>query len=37
MSFFVENTIENNFGVSLYLFFLLAGLNHLSAEPSGAS
>ncbi len=30
MSFFVENTIENNFGVSLFLFFLLAGLNYLS-------
>jgi O-antigen ligase len=29
-SFFVENTIENNFGVSLYLFFLLVGLNYLS-------
>ncbi len=29
-SFFVENTIENNFGVSLYLFFLLVGLNFLS-------
>ncbi len=30
MSFFVENTIENNFGVSLFLFFLLIGLNYLS-------
>jgi O-antigen ligase len=30
MSFLVENTIENNFGVSLYLFFLLIGLNFLS-------
>ncbi len=29
-SFFVENTIENNFGVSLYLFFLLVGLKYLS-------
>ncbi len=28
MSFFVENTIENNFGVSLFLFFLLIGLNY---------
>lgn len=30
MSFFVENTIENNFGVSLFLFFLLIGLNYQS-------
>lgn len=30
MSFLVENTIENNFGVSLFLFFLLIGLNYLS-------
>ncbi len=30
MSFLVENTIENNFGVSLFLFFLLTGLNFLS-------
>ena len=29
MSFFMENTIENNFGISMYLFFLLVGLNHL--------
>ncbi|MBI1226228.1 MAG: hypothetical protein GC192_13425 [Bacteroidetes bacterium] len=28
-SYFVENTIENNFGVSLYLFFLLVGLKYL--------
>ncbi|MBI5915029.1 MAG: O-antigen ligase family protein [Bacteroidetes bacterium] len=31
-SFFVDNTIENNFGTSLYLFFLLMGLNYLSNE-----
>ncbi len=30
MSFLMESTIENNFGVSLYLFFLLIGLNYLS-------
>ena len=24
------NTIENNFGISMYLFFLLIGLNYLS-------
>ncbi|MEZ4955331.1 MAG: O-antigen ligase family protein [Saprospiraceae bacterium] len=29
MSFFMENTIENNFGISMYLFFLLMGLNYL--------
>ncbi|MEO1257952.1 MAG: O-antigen ligase family protein [Bacteroidota bacterium] len=29
MSFFMENTIENNFGISMYLFFLLVGLNYL--------
>lgn len=29
-SFFVENTIENNFGVSLFLFFLLIGMNYRS-------
>ncbi len=28
-SYFVENTIENNFGVSLYLFFLLVGMKYL--------
>lgn len=32
-SFMMENTIENNFGVSLYLFFLLIGLNYLSEDP----
>ncbi len=32
MSFLVENTIENNFGVSLFLFFLLLGLNYLSSR-----
>ena len=31
-SFMMENTIENNFGVSMYLFFLLIGLNYLSAS-----
>lgn len=31
-SFFVENTIENNFGVSLYLFFLLVGVKYLAGE-----
>lgn len=31
-SFFVENTIENNFGVSLYLFFLLVGVKYLEGE-----
>jgi O-antigen ligase len=31
-SFFVENTIENNFGVSLYLFFLLVGLKYLEGH-----
>ena len=30
MSFMTENTIENNFGISLYLFFLLIGINHLN-------
>lgn len=35
MSFFVESTIENNFGVSLYLFFLLTGLNYLSNREGG--
>ncbi len=30
MSFMMENTIENNFGVSLYLLFLLIGLNFIS-------
>jgi O-antigen ligase len=29
MSFFMENTIENNFGISMYLFFLLIGLNYI--------
>ncbi|MCC6725077.1 MAG: O-antigen ligase family protein [Saprospiraceae bacterium] len=31
-SFFVEDTIENNFGVSLYLFFLLVGVKYLAGE-----
>ena len=30
MSFLMENTIENNFGISMYLFFLLIGLNYLN-------
>ncbi len=30
MSFLMENTVENNFGISMYLFFLLIGLNYLS-------
>lgn len=30
VSFFMENTIENNFGISLYLLFLLLGLKYLS-------
>lgn len=33
-SFLMENTIENNFGVSMYLFFLLIGLNYLSTSSS---
>ncbi|HFA48581.1 MAG TPA: O-antigen ligase family protein [Bacteroidetes bacterium] len=32
MSFMMENTIENNFGISMYLFFLLIGLNYLSNQ-----
>lgn len=35
-SFFVENTFENNFGVSLFLFFLLLGLNYASNTPQKA-
>ncbi len=35
-SFFVENTTENNFGVSLYLFFLLIGIKYLNGDrPEG--
>jgi O-antigen ligase len=30
MSFMMENTVENNFGISLYLFFLLMGVNYLN-------
>jgi O-antigen ligase len=30
MSYLMENTIENNFGVSMYLFFLLMGMNFLA-------
>jgi O-antigen ligase len=30
MSFLMENTLENNFGVSMYLFFLLIGLSYLN-------
>ena len=32
-SFMMENTIENNFGVSFYLLFLLLGLNYLDERP----
>ncbi len=32
MSFLMENTLENNFGVSLYLFFLLIGLSYLQGK-----
>ena len=28
-SLLMENTLENNFGISLYLFFLLLGMTHL--------
>lgn len=31
-SFMMENTIENNFGVSLYLLFLLLGIKYLIEE-----
>lgn len=34
-SFMMENTIENNFGVSFYVLFLLLGLNYLANRPSG--
>ena len=34
MSFMMENTLENNFGISLYLFFLLMGLNYLNTKKS---
>lgn len=34
MSFLMENTIENNFGISLYLLFLLLGLNYLNAKTA---
>lgn len=36
-SFFVENTIENNFGVSLSLFFLLMGLSYLANQEPDVS
>ena len=36
MSFMMENTVENNFGISLYLFFLLMGINYLE-KPSVTS
>lgn len=36
-SFFVENTIENNFGVSLYLFFLLVGVKYLVGEEQAVT
>ena len=32
-SFMMENTIENNFGVSMYLLFLLIGLKYLNRQP----
>ncbi|RMF27176.1 MAG: O-antigen ligase family protein [Bacteroidetes bacterium] len=32
VSFMMENTIENNFGVSLFLFYLLIGLNYFSGQ-----
>ena len=32
LSFLMENTIENNFGVSFYLLFLLLGLNRVKSE-----
>lgn len=32
LSFMMENTIENNFGVSFFLLFLLLGLNQLKPE-----
>lgn len=35
-SFMMENTVENNFGVSFYLLFLLLGLNYLQ-KPSANS
>ncbi len=34
LSFLMENTLENNFGVSLYLFFLLTGLSYLQGRNS---
>lgn len=37
MSFLMENTIENNFGISMYLFFLLIGLNYLSNQQETIS
>ena len=33
-SFLMENTLENNFGLSLYLLFLLLGLQHLGKSRS---
>jgi len=33
ISFLMESTIENNFGVSFYLLFLLLGLNQLREPP----
>lgn len=37
MSLFMENTLENNFGISMYLFFLLIGLNYLSNRKTTTS
>lgn len=36
LSFLVENTFENNFGISLYLLFLLVGLNYLEGKLTEA-
>jgi O-antigen ligase len=33
MSFLMESTIENNFGISIYLLFLLIGLVYLNQSP----
>ena len=32
LSFMMENTLENNFGISMFLFFLLMGVNYLVKE-----
>ncbi|MBK7406839.1 MAG: O-antigen ligase family protein [Saprospirales bacterium] len=33
-SFLMENTLENNFGISFFLLFLLLGLNRLRPDPT---